>query len=53
MLKQWSKAEDARLAAEGYRFYLQEAGEFAVASMPAVSKALDQPIGAEPEEKDK
>jgi metal-responsive CopG/Arc/MetJ family transcriptional regulator len=36
------KAEyEERLAAEGYRFYAQEAGEFAEASASAVVEALD------------
>jgi len=52
MTKQRSEAQGARLAAAGYQFYAQEASEFAAASLPAVSKALDQPIGAESEEKD-
>jgi len=33
-------AEEERLAAEGYRFYAQEASEFASASAPAVAEAL-------------
>ena len=32
--------EEASLAAEGYRFYAQEASEFAAASLQAVSEAL-------------
>lgn len=32
--------EVARLAAEGYRFYAQEASEFAAASLQAVSEVL-------------
>lgn len=32
--------EQARLAAEGYRFYAQEASEFAAASLGAVSEVL-------------
>jgi len=32
--------EEARLAAEGYRFYAQEASEFAAASLQAVSEVL-------------
>jgi hypothetical protein len=36
------KAEyEEQLAAEGYRFYAQEAGEFAEASASAVVEALD------------
>ena len=31
---------DERLAAEGYRFYAQEANEFATASLQAVSEVL-------------
>lgn len=34
--------EEARLAAEGYRFYAQEANEFAAASLPAFSEVLDR-----------
>jgi len=33
--------EEARLAAEGYRFYAQEANEFAAASLRASSEVLD------------
>ena len=33
--------EEERLAAEGYRFYAQEASEFAEASAAALAKALD------------
>ncbi|TEU15257.1 MAG: hypothetical protein E3J21_13710 [Anaerolineales bacterium] len=32
--------EEARLAAEGYRFYAQEASEFAASSLQAVSEVL-------------
>jgi hypothetical protein len=32
--------EEARLAAEGYRFYAQEASEFAAASLQAVSEGM-------------
>ena len=32
--------EEAKLAAEGYRFYAQEASEFASASLSAVSEVL-------------
>ena len=32
--------EEARLATEGYRFYAQEASEFAAASRQAVSEVL-------------
>jgi len=32
--------EEAKLAAEGYRFYAQEASEFAAAGLRAVSEAL-------------
>ena len=32
--------EEAELAAEGYRFYAQEASEFAAASLQAVSEVL-------------
>jgi metal-responsive CopG/Arc/MetJ family transcriptional regulator len=32
--------EEARLAAEGYRFYAQEASEFATVSLQAVSEVL-------------
>ena len=32
--------EEARLAAEGYRFYAQQASEFAAASLQAVSEVL-------------
>ncbi len=32
--------EQARLAAEGYRFYAQEASEFAASSLQAVSEVL-------------
>lgn len=32
--------EEAKLAAEGYRFYAQEASEFAAASLQAVSEVL-------------
>jgi hypothetical protein len=32
--------EEAQLAAEGYRFYAQEASEFAAASLQAVSEVL-------------
>ena len=32
--------EEARLAAEGYRFYAQEASEFAAASLQVVSEVL-------------
>jgi len=32
--------EEAKLAAEGYRFYAQEASEFAAASLRAVSEVL-------------
>ena len=32
--------EEARLAAEGYRFYAQEASEFAEASAAAIAEAL-------------
>lgn len=32
--------EETRLAAEGYRFYAQEASEFAAASTPAVAEVL-------------
>lgn len=34
------KSEEAKLAAEGYRFYAQEASEFAAASLRAVSEVL-------------
>ena len=34
-------AEEERVAAEGYRFYAQEASEFAEASAGAVAEALD------------
>ncbi len=34
-------AEAQRLAAEGYRFYAQEAEAFAAESAPAVAEALD------------
>lgn len=34
--------EEARLAAEGYRFYAQEASDFAAASLQAVSEVLDR-----------
>ena len=33
--------EEERLAAEGYRFYAQEASEFAEASAAALAEALD------------
>ncbi len=33
--------EEAKLAAEGYRFYAQEANEFADASLRASSEVLD------------
>jgi metal-responsive CopG/Arc/MetJ family transcriptional regulator len=33
--------EEERLAAEGYRFYAQEASQFAEASAAAVAEALD------------
>lgn len=32
--------EEAKLAAEGYRFYAREASEFAAASLQAVSEVL-------------
>ena len=32
--------EEARLAAEGYRFYSQEASQFAAATIPAVSEIV-------------
>jgi len=32
--------EETRLAAEGYRFYAQEANEFAAASLPAFLEVL-------------
>lgn len=41
ILAQLKAKEEERLAAEGYQFYAQEASEFARASMPAVSEALD------------
>ena len=34
-------SEEDRLAAEGYRFYAQEASDFAEASTGAVAEALD------------
>ena len=34
-------SEEQRLAAEGYRFYAQEASEFAEASSRAVAESLD------------
>jgi hypothetical protein len=34
-------AEEERLAAEGYRFYAQEASEFAEASARAVAESLE------------
>ena len=33
--------EEERLAAEGYRFYAQEASQFAEASAAAIAEALD------------
>jgi hypothetical protein len=33
--------EEEQLAAEGYRFYAQEASEFAEASLRAVAESLD------------
>ncbi|MBU0494148.1 MAG: ribbon-helix-helix domain-containing protein [Chloroflexi bacterium] len=38
-LAQLRAKEEERLAAEGYRFYAQEASEFAVASAGAVAEA--------------
>ncbi len=35
------ECERERLAAEGYRFYSSEAGEFAAASEAAVAEAMD------------
>jgi len=40
-LAQVKAAEDERLAAEGYRFYSQEASEFAAASACAFAEVLD------------
>ena len=40
-LAQVKAAEDERLAAEGYRFYSQEASEFAAASARAFAEVLD------------
>ncbi len=34
------KSEEAKLAAEGYRFYAQEASEFAAVSLRVFSEAL-------------
>lgn len=39
-LREIQAAEEERLAAEGYRFYAQEASDFAQASMGAVAEAL-------------
>jgi predicted transcriptional regulator len=45
--------EQARLAAEGYRFYASEAGEFAEASAPAVAEALSTGPGrGDPDERE-
>lgn len=41
VLARWQAREEDELAAEGYRFYAQEASEFAAASLRAVSEALD------------
>jgi metal-responsive CopG/Arc/MetJ family transcriptional regulator len=41
VLSETKVAEEKRLAAEGYRFYAQEAGEFAQTSARAVAEALD------------
>jgi len=40
-LAQAKSAEEERLAAEGYRFYAQEAGEFADASARSFVEVLD------------
>ncbi|MGB9620204.1 MAG: ribbon-helix-helix protein, CopG family [Armatimonadota bacterium] len=40
-LAQIRAGEEERLAAEGYRFYAQEAEEFAAASSRAVAEAVD------------
>ena len=42
-LAQVKAAEDERLAAEGYRFYSQEANEFATASARAFAEVLNHP----------
>jgi metal-responsive CopG/Arc/MetJ family transcriptional regulator len=39
-LAQAKAAEEERLAAEGYRFYAQEAEEFAAASSRAIAEAV-------------
>ena len=41
VLSETRAAEEDRLAAEGYRFYAQEASEFAEASVGAVVEALE------------
>ena len=41
VLSEIREAEEKRLAAEGYRFYAQEAGEFAQTSARAVVEVLD------------
>lgn len=41
VLSEVKTAEEERLAAEGYRFYAQEASEFAEASAGAVAEALE------------
>lgn len=40
-LSEIKSAEEARLAAEGYRFYAQEADEFAQISARAVAESFD------------
>jgi metal-responsive CopG/Arc/MetJ family transcriptional regulator len=40
-LSEIKASEEERLAAEGYRFYAQEASEFAEASARAVTEALE------------
>ena len=40
-LAEMKAREEERLAAEGYRFYTPEAGDFAEASAVAVAEALD------------
>ena len=40
------KSEEAKLAAEGYRFYAQESLEFAEASHQAVAEAWQETVGA-------
>jgi metal-responsive CopG/Arc/MetJ family transcriptional regulator len=41
VLSEMRAAEEEQLAAEGYRFYAQEANEYAKASVGAVAEALE------------